>query len=647
MIDAIANFEGRIAHVTGAVATGKTEALVRRCATLLKRGEDPARIGVCVASGMAADEFRGRLRGALGNDAALADGVRIARAVDFCVEALRSPAAAAFTGRTPRLLDASEYAFFLEDMKTLGTPVRRMRNMLNFFYAQWAALNPEQDWLEPGEESNARELMRDLLVSYGAMLPQEAPALCAAWLKSDDGKDERGSFVVMLCDDFQNLSRAEQTCLCLMAGDQLIVCGNTNETVSDKGANPFPKGFAEFAALRRNVEEFKLEQTLSDAGIAAMTNALCDADGMEPSVKSAFLPETPHAQGGITVVKWATPEKELESITNVVKAWKAVQGDGFERSLGIFVPNRRWAQTLHKALRGVGIASSIAAAGSRIGGDPRDLSRCAALAAFLKLGLLARNRDIATWRCWCGLGNYLTNSDAWTHLRAYAAEQGIGLYEALEKASDEVADGREPFLRARALTERFDEGRAFIEANGARKGFALARAVGAEGLPEFADVLELMDGDEDALRLEALTRRFFADPKPQEHERQIRIVSIDKAAGLSFDTVIIAGAVDGFVPVRDAFEAVQTDEQRTATMNRQRRVFYSAIGKARAHLLISFFAHADLELAERTKMLVARVRADEGRRIALLRPSCFLEEAGSSCPGTTGGQAFLASLGLD
>lgn len=647
MIDAVASFEGRIAKVSGAAATGKTEALVRRCATLLKRGADPAEIGICVASGMAADEFRGRLRHALAEDGALADGVRIARAIDFCVDALESPAAMAYTGRTPRLLDSSEYAFFLEDMKTLGTPVRRMRNMLAFFYSRWAALEPEEEWLEPGEEEKARDLMNDLLVSYGAMLPQEAPALCAQWLRSDDGKEARGAYSTMLVDDFQNLTRAEQTCMCLMARDQLLVCGNPNETASGKNANPHPKGFEEFAVLRRNVEEFPLSRTRSHAGIAAMANALCDGDGMDPSVKSACDSDHADERDGVVVIKWTTPEKELEGITKIVEAWKNAQGEGFERSLGIFVPNRRWAQTLHAALRNKGIASSTAAAGSRIGGDPRNLERCAALTAFLKLGLLANGRDVATWRCWCGLGNYLTNSDAWSHLRTYASEMGVGLYEALEKASSEVAGGHEPFLRARAIVERFDEGRAFIEANAARKGFALARAVGAQDLPEFEDVLALMDGDEDAARLEALARKFFADPKPQEHERQVRIVSIDNAAGLSFDTVVIVGAVDGFMPVRDAFETVQTDERRTAIMNGQRRMFYSAMGKARRRLLVSFFAHADLELAERTKMLVSRVRAGEDGRIALLRPSCFLEEAGASCPGTTGGQAFLASLGLD
>ncbi|MFR1640028.1 MAG: hypothetical protein ACLSVD_13240 [Eggerthellaceae bacterium] len=41
---------------------------------------------------------------------------------------------------------------------------------------------------------------------------------------------------------------------------------------------------------------------------------------------------------------------------------------------------------------------------------------------------------------------------------------------------------------------------------------------------------------------------------------------------------------------------------------------------------------APLELAERTKMQVARVRMEDGERIATLRPTCFLEEAAPQPP---------------
>ena len=646
MIDIIAAFEGRMAKVEGGVATGKTEALIRRCSHLISQGEAPASIGVCVASGMAADEFRERLRATLGDKEALADEVRIARALDFCTEILHTPEARAFTGRIPRLLDASEYAFFLEDMKTLGTPVRRLRKMLSFFYRQWANLNPEDEWLEPGEESQSRKHISHLLESYGAMLVQEAPMLCAQYLASEAGKQARHAYTTMLCDDFQNLSRAEQSCMCMLARNQLIVCGNINQTSSNTDAYPHPEGFADFAKLRHGVQEFFLSSTPSSAAIAAMANALCSCNGMDSRMVSTAHDENPDDSTAV-VVKWTTPNDEINGLAHYITDLCKEAGDKFKRRLVLFVPNRRWAHALHDALSHRGIASSLAAAGSRIGGDPRDLKRCEALAVFLRLGLLARPHDVATWRCWCGLGNYLTNSDAWARLDSWAQEQNLGLYEALERASEEVAAGRTPFLRAEMLTARFDEGRSFIEANTKRRGFALARATGAQDAPEFADIVDLMDGDEDAVQLEALARAFFADPKPRENAYQIRIVAFDKAEGLSCDMAIIAGAIDGFIPVRNAFEAIQTDEERERAMREQRRLFYSVLGKAQQKLMVSYFTQADLELAERTKMQVARVRSEEGERVAMVRPSSFLEEMGDARPGAIGGQALLCQRGLN
>ena len=106
------------------------------------------------------------------------------------------------------------------------------------------------------------------------------------------------------------------------------------------------------------------------------------------------------------------------------------------------------------------------------------------------------------------------------------------------------------------------------------------------------------------------------------------------------------GAIDGFVPTREVFDVVSTQEKRDAARASWRRQFCNAAAKANEQLTITYFSKAELELAERTKMHVTRVRADDGRRMALVRPSCFLSEAGAACPGANGGQAKLASLGL-
>ncbi|WP_438893886.1 hypothetical protein, partial [Bacillus cereus group sp. BC4] len=82
----------------------------------------------------------------------------------------------------------------------------------------------------------------------------------------------------------------------------------------------------------------------------------------------------------------------------------------------------------------------------------RDSARARALVAYTKLNLLADPRDMTAWRSWCGFDNYLTNSDAWGGLQAFAEKRELTLYDALALA-DQLED--EPFLRAHALVERW------------------------------------------------------------------------------------------------------------------------------------------------------------------------------------------------
>lgn len=675
MFEDIAHYEGRLAKICGPARSGKTEALVRRCVALMENGIEPGSILVEVSSGLAAQAFRSRLREAMGRKKS-ADKVRIVTARELCVEVLSREDALAATNRRPRLLSPAEYNFFLEDMKTLGQPVRRLRKMLEFFYARWSLLEDERDWLEPGEESKARAHAARLLEGYGAMLPQEVAYVCARFLNSDAGVSARGSYAYVLCDDHQNLSHAEQTCLCLLAERQLIVAGNPNQEISRRGEHPYARGFVEFETLRRNVQVFELVQTYGAPEVAAFSNALCVHGAMDGEIVSKASEEAVHpcdeaiesdashkaaSAPCVMCVKWDTPEDELNGLTKYIRMLADEEGEGSEGGICVVVPNRRWARMMQRMLEKRGFAASCAPVAGGIGGDPRELKRAHALIASTKLALLADERDGVAWRCWCGFGNHLTNSDAWNGLMSYAGQKAISPLEALFTLGDVIRNlGSEPFSRASVLAERYESGRAFIEKNANRKGFALLRALDAENLFEFCDVSALMEGDESAEQVRSLMRAWESDPVFPDDSRVVRIASYESMTGIEADWLFAIAAVDGFVPVRDAFEVVSTEEDRSALTNEQRRLFYNAVSKARKHLVVSYFAKASLELAEQSKMQVVRVRAEEqglsdkeglkglaSNRVAIVRPSMFLTEAGDARPGSIGGQALLAQFGLN
>ena len=505
MIDTIAAFDGRLAKVEGAERSGKTQALVARCAHLIQNGEAPASILVAVTNAFAAQAFRKRLRRALpANFIGAALSVRVCTALDAAVSVLGEPAAREATGRVSRILNSAEYNFFLEDLKTIGEHPRKLRSMLGFLDRKMAGYEPRGEWNAGTAADNLLAYATRILKLRGAMLAGEAPMLAADFLKSDAGESARGSFAYVLADDFQNFSHAEQTVLCLLADKQIMVTGNPNQMMSKRGNHPYIEGFLKFEAVRRDVEVFHLQGAFGNPQIIALADALCTEGDMDSAYIAGNVTSIERAAGaeglpqGVQSIKWNTPEDELNGLTKYLRKLMDGQEDTREANTCVVVPNRRWAVMVEKMLRRRGFNVSAAGAAGTLAGDPRDSTRSRALMAYTKLGLLADPTDMIAWRSWCGFDNALTNSDAWMGLQDFAEAEGLTLYQALQQVGNAGFGAKEPFLRARTLAEKWRSGQDFLEKNATRRGFGLMKAIGAEGISEFEAVAADMVGDETA-----------------------------------------------------------------------------------------------------------------------------------------------------
>ena len=647
MMAEIAAFDGRTAKIVGPARSGKTEALLRRAAAAVAAGCAPEDILIETSTAEAARVARRRLVDALAAAGVqdvedIAGRITVACAQQVCLAVLETPEARATTGRTPRVLAPFECNFFLEDMKTLGTPARRLRSELGHIKKQWCALAPEDDWAV-GEEKDVLELAHRLLGATNAMLEDEVAYLCGRYLQSDAGAGARQRFALVLADDFQNLSAAQQTCLCLLARDQLIVAGNPDETVGAATSCPSPEGFATFDTLRRNVATFTLDTAFGNPNVTAF----CDAVARAGNGEALAADRREGTIRDIATVKWNAPEEEFNGLTRYLFAENTADPETVEADLCVVVPNKQWAVVFERMLAKRGFTVSSLGF-ERLAGDPRDMSRARALVAYTSLNLLADPKDLFAWRAWVGFGNYLTYSDGWHFLLEWCDEHGAGVLEALEAAAAARAAGDdEPFPRAERLSERYEAGREMIAAHAGRRGHNLLAALGADKLPDFAALADALAGDEDAATLYAMMRKTQFFPTHRANVRAVRVSSYEQLCGCGYRALYVAGCVDGFMPARDAFEVVSTDADRARVRERDRRAFAAGAAKAEDTLLFSTFSRAPLELAERTKMQVARVRMEDGERIAQVRPTCFLEEAGAAAPITLGGQALLADLGID
>ena len=346
MIDTIAAFDGRLAKVEGAERSGKTQALVARCAHLIQNGEAPASILVAVTNNFAAQAFRKRLRRALpANLVGAALSVRVSTALDAAVSVLDEPAAREATGRVPRILNSAEYNFFLEDLKTIGEHPRKLRNMLGFLDRKMAGYEPREEWNAGTAADNLLAYATRILKLRGAMLAGEVPMMAADFLKSDAGEGARGSFAYVLADDFQNFSHAEQTVLCLLADKQIMVTGNPNQMMSKRGNHPYVEGFLKFEAVRRDVEVFHLQGAFGNPQVIALADALCTEGDMDSAYIAGTVTPIERAAGaeglpqGVQSIKWNTPEDELNGLTKYLRKLMDGQEDAREALTCVVVPN--------------------------------------------------------------------------------------------------------------------------------------------------------------------------------------------------------------------------------------------------------------------------------------------------------------------
>lgn len=621
MIDRIASHDARIIKVEGPTASGKTEALIQRCLKLIERGSAPESILVATPTRNAATFFRHRLVRAAkpdSKDAVLR--IQVARALDVCTTILDKPAAREETGRIPRILTESEYVFLLEDLKTLGQKNQRLRNMLSFFYAQWSALKKEEDWVIPGEESMVLGRMRDIMRLQGTMLRDEAPYICAQVLESPSGSALTQHFDYVFCDDFQSLSYAEQTCMCLCARKQLIVCGNAAHATQANTKYPHPKGFDLFDRTRRGVDVFSLEHSFGPAEAVHISESL-DAVSYPKTLTSA---DSDTSSTSTLFVEWPTPEEEMNSFARIADAWIKHKENAYLSDICIAVPTKRWGLLAYKALKTRGIPVSDAGLYLGLGGDPRIEGHHEALSAYARLLLAADGQDMTAWRIWGGLDHALTNSDIWRHIYDNALETTTPLYDVFKEMATNPSQYAHDVFRSKALEGIWTTGQDVITRTSNLKGSELAQATGISDIPSLMPIIANIDPNDDASSLREKVRNHLLGPSFIPNDGKVRIAMLEATEGMECSCLILPGLVNGLLPHRDAFDPVKSDAEHARAIDTDRVRLAACLPRGVQCLIASSFSSADIETAEKSKMKVERIVSAKGERTALLTRSIFL-----------------------
>ena len=321
-----------------------------------------------------------------------------------------------------------------------------------------------------------------------------------------------------------------------------------------------------------------------------------------------------------SLVKWASPEDELDGIARYVQ--DAVRQGGEElppSRVCVAVPDARWGRLVQRALEHRRFDVSRTQLGYALAEDPRDAGRARVTAAINALDLLACSEDPLAWRVRLGLGMPDLGARAWGGLlEAWDGELVFDIAGLLTSAQAAQA--------ASSLSARYEETRAFISEKHSLRGYSLAHAVGADEVPALEGLIGQLEGDEGAAALAGKARRCLCGPVFDCSRPTVHVVTYDAVADEGYGLVVVLAAAEGL--------ADGTDEQGNPAILR-------AAGLPCDSLIISYFAGTSVAAARKAHIPVGRTRLVDGIELAHVRPAAALASLGVALPPTQSGQAFL------
>ncbi len=623
-------------RIVAGPGTGKTFALMRRAARLLEEGGTPRRVLVCTFTRTAADDLskeisRLRVEGAT----KIVAGTLHA----FCFRFLYKEDVLTDTGRVPRPLLDFETRFMLEDLSYLGG-VRECQNRLKAFNAAWARLQSEEPgWPNDKGDRMFHSSLINWLRFHQCMIVGELIPEAYHYLRNNPACPERTAFDHVLVDEYQDLNKAEQLILDLLAeSGTLTVVGDEDQSIySFKYAHP--EGIAEFSLYHTNTyEETLLECRRSPQLVVNIANDLI-SNSISRS-KRTLKCLTRNQQGEIYIVQWISLEEEAAGIARFVHN-RVSSGSVDPGKVLILAPRRQLGYAIKDALNDLGTNTHSFFNEEVFDGSPKNMVKSVTQQTFNLLTLLANPDDIVALRCWCGYGSQSLRRGAWARIREYCENSHLSPHNVLQRLSA----GTLKIPNTSKLINRYRELETRLARLNGLQGQDLIDALFPDG-EEWASSFRLyaqIEGEDDcdaSILLERIKSKIIQPELPTDVE-YVRVMSLHKSKGLTADMVIVQGCIAGMIPAVIPPDLTPLEQQRF--IDEQRRLFFVALTRTRQTLVLSSTRTLPRDLAYRMRVPLGR---GGDATHAKTRASMFLSELGSSAPEPLTGNQFLQQLGI-
>lgn len=612
-------------RVMAGPGTGKTFAMKRRVARLLEEGVDPTRILAVTFTRTAAANLVRELRD-LG--VAGCERIRAGTLHSYCFSLLWRTDVFSYLGRVPRPLISFnksgvmrfEADPLLADLISRGGfgPKRAMTKRIRAFEAAWARLQSDTPgWpTDPTDNFFHRELY-EWLAFHKSMLIGELVPEALRFLRNNPASPELIAFDHVVVDEYQDLNRAEQVLLDLLAER----CHNSIVGDVDQSIYAFryahPEGIVDFSAAHPTTHDESLRECRRcGTRIVAIADALI-RNNHPPASSPRLNPMSGKGPGEIHIVQWDSLDAEVLGISAFVSHLLTSRGLNPAEVL-VLCPRRLIAYQIRDRLRALTIPTHSFYHEESLESERAQL-------AFTLLRLLADAEDRVSLRFWLGFGSPSWNQGEYLRLTTSCSGTGQSPLETLLQLQSGVLT----LPGTKRLMGRFEELQNELTALAGLRGSDLLDALFPDGedwalpLREAAStkVGPTTDGQEllDSL-LVGITQ-----PEMPEEGNFVRIMSLHKSKGLTSRVVIVVGCIHGLIPFYDRAE---TPAERQATLNEQRRLFYVCITRPEEILTLSSVTSLNRSLAHQIGATVRWGWGADGETVA----STFLHELGSQAP---------------
>ena len=625
----VAAYRGSPLRVLAGPGTGKTFAIIRRVSRLLEEGENPKDILLVTFTRMAAKELVRKVSklGVAGGDDVTATTLH-----SFSFSMLQREQVIEATDRTPRPLlnHRSKYEMepLLHDLKYQGLGgIRDLRKNIRAYEAAWAKLQrDEPGWVQTDQEKEFEQKLISWLKFHRSMLLGELIPIALQYLRYNPASPYRMKFKHVIVDEYQDLNKAEQVLIDLLAEDSnLSIAGDDDQSIYGfKYAHP--DGIVTFDSSHSNThDEILVDCKRCPKLIVQVAKELISANNPKRYPKKLHE-MSDSVDGEIQVLQWNGLRKEAEGIAKIVKCY--VENEGITLGEVLILAQRGdIADTIFKELEKLNLEAIDYYNEEIFKGEKLAQER------FSLLNLIANPEDRVALRSWLGQGNVDWRANPYSKLRNYCEESGDSPFEALEK----MASGRVNLVGCQPLIDQYQE---LIDTKQSiidKTGLELVEGCFPEEIDAYRKLrelsLEIIREDTTPKELFKTLMEKISQPEIPQKRSEIGIMSLHKAKGLEADLVIIPTCVDGLIP---SFDERKTPIEQEQQLEEDSRLFYVGITRTKKILILSSI----LYMGE-VKAKLMKIKHTVSGNLARVQSSTFLRDLGPSCPKPMKGDEFI------